>query len=270
LSVKGAGGVRRKDGKTMSVEKGEQWYGRHGDIKPENLLWFPKDPENDDDRGMLKIADFGLGRFHGLDSRSKVPPKTVAGTITYEPPELKLGTPVSRAYDIWSLGCLFLEFVTWLLMGAQAVHDFADARAEPFPSAPKMSDDSFFAVILENGEPTSAKVREGVKNWVRSLHQHERCTQLIHDLLDMVMNEMLVVDRDERTNATMLHRSFVKLQSRMNADMNYALQPMPWPKDATRDSAALPAEEVRADAQVDPSVPPLRRRLTVHFEGDVS
>jgi serine/threonine protein kinase len=259
LSVKGVGGIRLKEGKTMSVEKGEQWYGRHGDIKPENILWFSKDPEHDDDRGMLKIADFGLGRFHGLDSRSKVPPETIAGTVTYEPPELKLGTPVSRAYDIWSLGCLFLEFITWLLMGAKAVHGFADARAEPYPSAPKMSDDSFFAIIRENGEATSAEVRKGVVKWVRRLHQHEHCTQLIHDLLDLVMEEMLVVDRDERTSATLLYKAFLNFKKKAEENNEYALLPTPWPADEQADPP-----------QAGPSVLTLRRAPTVHFEDEDS
>lgn len=198
---------------------------------------------------MLVIADSGLGRFHGLGSRSKVPPQTIAGTVTYEPPGLKLGTPVSRAYDIWSLGCLFLEFTTWLLMGAEAVHSFADARAEPYTSAPKMSDDSFFAVILENGEPKFAVVREGVKNWVRSLHQHKNCTQFMHDLLDVVMKEMLVIERDERTKATDLHRTFLKFKEKTKQNIQYAFLPLPWP----------------ADSQTEDE-PPSQRKTMVRFE----
>jgi serine/threonine protein kinase len=48
LSVPGAGTIDIRLGKgkglgQLKVEKGEQWFGRHGDIKPENVLWFAKD-----------------------------------------------------------------------------------------------------------------------------------------------------------------------------------------------------------------------------------
>jgi serine/threonine protein kinase len=243
-----------KDGETMSVKPGEEWFGRHGDIKPENILWFSEDSEYRDGRGVLKLGDFGLGRFHGLESRSKVPPGTISGTITYEPPELKLRIPVSRAYDIWSLGCLFLEFATWLLKGANAVNDFADARAESNPSTPKMTDDSFFTVTQDM---SSADVREGVKKWVRGLHQHPRCSQLIHDLLNLVMKEMLVVERDKRKEATMLHNTFLEFTTKAGKNMAYALQPVPWPAGVEPLKVSAPTAGL--------SVSPVRRTMTVFF-----
>jgi serine/threonine protein kinase len=107
LSVDGPGNVRLQKDAKLSVEKSEELYGRHGDIKPENILWFQETPDTDDEAGILQIADFGLGRFHGRESRSNVHPDGVVGSPTYEPPECKLHRPVSRAYDIWSLGYLY-------------------------------------------------------------------------------------------------------------------------------------------------------------------
>ena len=37
-------------------------FGRHGDIKPTNLLWFP-DPTDSNGKGTIKICDFGAGEF---------------------------------------------------------------------------------------------------------------------------------------------------------------------------------------------------------------
>jgi serine/threonine protein kinase len=271
LSVPGAaaGGVRIKEGKTMSVKEGEEWFGRHGDMKPENMLWFSNDPKHVDARGNLRIADFGLGRFHGLDSRSKVPPQTITGTPTYEPPELNLRIPVSRAYDIWGLGCLFLEFVTWLLMGGKAVEKFSKERLEAsYHSMPNMTDDSFYSIIGgENGDPIFAVVRKGVLKWVARLHQHRHCTDLIHDILNLVMKDMLVAEKEQRKSAAELYKSFLGFKTKMENNIDYALQPTPWPADETQDT---PAEEVPADAQVDPLILPLRHRTTVHFERDIS
>lgn len=70
LAPNGPGGIREQDGATLQVEVGEERYGRHGDIKPQNILFFMNGKEC-----ILKLADFGLGRFHGRDSRSKVDPR---------------------------------------------------------------------------------------------------------------------------------------------------------------------------------------------------
>ena len=105
----------------------EYRYGRHGDIKPENILWS-NELDGIDGPGILQIADFGLGRFHGRASRSQVDPRTIASTPTYEPPEIALNQKVSREYDIWSLGCLYLEYITWRLGGYKLLEAFGNSR----------------------------------------------------------------------------------------------------------------------------------------------
>lgn len=99
MALEPDGGVRKPLDATLRVYNGEQWYGRHGDIKPENILWFKRD-EIRNDLGVLKIADFGLGRFHGRDTRSNIRPTYAHASPTYEPPECTLHIDVSRAYDI--------------------------------------------------------------------------------------------------------------------------------------------------------------------------
>jgi len=87
---------------------------RHGDIKPENILCF----QSITDSSMnLVLADFGLGRAHDrateLRARTTV---TVAVTMAYRAPESDMrGIVRSRLYDIWCLGCLFLEMAGWIL-----------------------------------------------------------------------------------------------------------------------------------------------------------
>lgn len=61
LNIEGAGGVRVQKGVQLSVKKGEELYGRHGDIKPENVLWFKYLDGIEDQNGVLQLADFGLG-----------------------------------------------------------------------------------------------------------------------------------------------------------------------------------------------------------------
>lgn len=67
-----------EDGASVRVRP----YGRHGDIKPQNILWFP----NPTDGGTLKLTDFGLAEFHTQQSRSNLPKSRIAATSpSYRP-----------------------------------------------------------------------------------------------------------------------------------------------------------------------------------------
>ncbi|TVY20106.1 Cyclin-dependent kinase 6 [Lachnellula arida] len=223
LNVPGAGEVRVKEDVKLSVRRGEELFGRHGDIKPENVLWFKESCESKDAMGVLQIADFGLGRFHGRDSRSKVPPDGVFSSPTYEPPECKLRHPVSRAYDIWSLGCLYLEFITWLLRGSAEIEGFSNFRGRDSPNS-GVNEDRFFTM---DEEGTGATVRDEVITWIDQLHCHERCSQLIHDLLDLTMKELLIIESKERSNAAWLFQQLKMYLRKAEKDKEYMLKAVP-------------------------------------------
>lgn len=111
----------------VQIQYNEDLFGCHGDIKPDNILWF-EDTEDFGEGGILQIAGFGLERFHGRDSRSSVNSCPVTRTSTYEPPEIALSKPVSRAYDVWSLGCVYLEYISWILGGPLLLETFGNRR----------------------------------------------------------------------------------------------------------------------------------------------
>ncbi|KAI3877597.1 hypothetical protein MKX03_037730 [Papaver bracteatum] len=73
----------------------------HRDLKTSNLLL--------NNRGELKICDFGLSRQYG----SPLKPYThLVVTLWYRAPELLLGAKLySTAIDMWSLGCIMAEFL---------------------------------------------------------------------------------------------------------------------------------------------------------------
>jgi len=78
----------------------------HRDIKAANLLISNK--------GVLKLADFGLARpiYLGLhESAHNYTNKVV--TLWYRAPELLLGeTHYNSSIDMWSAGCVFVDFLT--------------------------------------------------------------------------------------------------------------------------------------------------------------
>lgn len=120
-------------------------WGRHGDIKPENILWFQK---HDGLTDFLVLSDFGLTSFNTADSRSKVHHDAITGfTGTYRPPEFDLQSEISQSYDVWSLGCVFLEFVSWFLLGFNQTEDsFTNWRGHGGGKHTWYSEDTFFVV----------------------------------------------------------------------------------------------------------------------------
>ncbi|EEC71955.1 hypothetical protein OsI_04781 [Oryza sativa Indica Group] len=74
----------------------------HRDLKPQNLLV-------DKEKGILKIADLGLGRAFTVPMKSYTHEIV---TLWYRAPEVLLGsTHYSTGVDIWSVGCIFAEMV---------------------------------------------------------------------------------------------------------------------------------------------------------------
>lgn len=71
----------------------------HRDLKPQNLLI--------DSKGLIKLADFGLGRAFGIPIRAYTHEVV---TLWYRCPEVLLGGKrYSCGIDTWSIGCIFAE-----------------------------------------------------------------------------------------------------------------------------------------------------------------
>jgi serine/threonine protein kinase len=105
---------------------------RHGDLKPDNILYFKGgNPFCQGSKDTLVIADFGTSKQHKTDTKMRVDgTNTRATTPAYEAPEVdgKQTAPRSRRYDMWSLGCILLEFAVWLLYGQDGIERFCDVR----------------------------------------------------------------------------------------------------------------------------------------------
>lgn len=136
---------------------GHRDYGIHSDLKPENTLWFD---DREDKHGILVICDFGFTRFHGRDSRSKANP--VGVTDTYRAPEVDLGGGISRAYDVWTLACLYLEFTTWYLTGYKGVQNFAKKRVHGDQNGIIPGDTFFNFNTMEGVSKLSAIIKPSV------------------------------------------------------------------------------------------------------------
>ncbi|KAF9485324.1 Pkinase-domain-containing protein [Pholiota conissans] len=87
----------------------------HRDIKGSNILI--------NNRGELKLADFGLARFYQKRRRTDYTNRVI--TLWYRPPELLFGATVyGPEVDMWSAGCIMLELFTKkpVFQGVDEIH----------------------------------------------------------------------------------------------------------------------------------------------------
>ncbi|KAM7216462.1 Serine/threonine-protein kinase par-4 [Rhypophila decipiens] len=191
---------------------------RHGDLKPGNILRFKKSPpgssspvsgdggeeDEEDIIGTLKIGDWGLAKYHAVATELRGnATKTVHGTAMYEPPEvdpdLHLGVGdnkrLGRSYDTWSMGCIILEIIIWLIYGYDGVVDFeSDVRSHKAT----VSIPCYVVEVVKGSDPPryQAKVRPIVNSWINHLLKEELCgaNQALGQLLRIVQQDLLVVD----------------------------------------------------------------------------
>ncbi|KAK0726252.1 kinase-like domain-containing protein [Apiosordaria backusii] len=249
-------------------------FGHHGDIKPENVLWFPYNlgnldenihvhyPTNDNPsntRGTLKLTDFGLASTSAHRTVSRKPHSHFGMTYNYRAPECDIHgkhDPKGRQYDMWTLGCLYLEFVTWLIGGKALLDEFTQLRlwakasdAENpkkqfrldhyyggglFPNE-AMPSDTFFEIVEDDsleGQKRGgwkAIVKPAVTDFMSMLHSHPKCTKFLHDFLKMIEDGLLVVkqgDPHKRDRYTIqeVHAKLVNMNQRCET-LEYSCNP---------------------------------------------
>lgn len=106
-------------------------HGCHGDLKPQNILWFKQRSDIEKQQsslGHFKICDFGMSHFHETKSMANIETKDIGFSPTYQAPEMDVKDRLTQSYDVWSLGCVLLEFATWYLGGSEELMSFRRRR----------------------------------------------------------------------------------------------------------------------------------------------
>lgn len=164
---------------------------RHGDLKPENILRF----EDGTQMGFLRIADLGLAKHHfdatGLRDKNT---STRHGTPFYEPPEVFRNPKEarSRQYDIWSMGCVILEILVWLLYGTDALEEFINSMNQTFSNS-----SPYWALDEQSNE---VKVHPYVEACMDFIARDQECqgSTAIGDLLNIAKTKLIVVQLPPR------------------------------------------------------------------------
>ncbi|KAM0371428.1 hypothetical protein ACHAPZ_010339 [Fusarium culmorum] len=224
------------DGDRCSQDKD---FGIHGDVKPANILHFSQET-NRCRLGNLKVADFGLVTFHAHASRTMVNSQSAhAASQTYRSPEHDIGYFMSKKVDVWALGCVFSELMTWVILDNGSCQDYLEERKNElsFSGAVKNKapwhEDNFFLKHRLKKRPAErlyAAVKSGVsrimnKNrsiptctedpeevprlkvsvikWIDKLiceAQHNEGSEFLQEFLHFIRSDMLNPERIDRTD----------------------------------------------------------------------
>ncbi|KAI0438306.1 kinase-like domain-containing protein [Xylaria telfairii] len=188
------------DGKLNAVQT-ERRYGIHSNIKPTNILHFKQDGQISEQHsikvvrglGHLKISGFGLTTFHSTLTRQ---PRTGPRSATYRPPEFGLESALcSEKIDIWSLGCVMLQFLTWFIGGREALAEFNWKRLEETVyNGLKFREDNFFNITKSGGRTHKSSVQNHIEDLQREIGQNN----YLHDCLVLIRTKMLQIDPEKR------------------------------------------------------------------------
>lgn len=159
---------------------------RHGDLKPENILVFQRHNQP----AIWKIADLGLAKFHRDPTEKRFgPTSTRHGTFSYEPPEfLQDHQPTSRLYDIWSMGCIILQLITWLLYDLPGVDELTRRTHNPHQTGSTFWNQKY-SLVGWSGKV----VHEGVRSHMKKIVKDAAGSGAIRDLAEVVRDKLLVV-----------------------------------------------------------------------------
>ncbi|KAF7540978.1 hypothetical protein G7054_g965 [Neopestalotiopsis clavispora] len=207
--------------------------GYHGDIKPANILWFKDD-------NVLKLSDFGLSDFDTRHTRSRRPRANPCASPTYRAPEWDSpqGSVAGRSYDIWGLGCVFLEFITWLVGGWKLVDEFSKNRPSVDYGWERISTDCFFTTENPGTYGSHHVVKPAVTDWFQKLRGLPHCSEFVKDFLNLIENDMMVVidgnktKVQQRLDVRQVAAVLTEMAKRCSSDESYACCPAATPVDA--------------------------------------
>ncbi|GJD02502.1 Serine/threonine protein kinase [Colletotrichum higginsianum IMI 349063] len=202
---------------------------RHGDLKPENILHF-KDRgdkhESSGGRGILVMADVGVSRVHKQMTHLRIGPTTTrATTISYQAPETDTDPKVarSRAYDAWSIGCILLEHIVWLLYGLQGIEGFRKRReSKSFDGT--YGSANFYSLTISHLE-RRAEIHHAVEDAMDALQRDPRCQvgTALGDLLKLIREGLLKIDPQDRFKALEIQDAVERIVRDARPDSLYLL-----------------------------------------------
>jgi serine/threonine protein kinase len=147
--------------------------------------------------------------------------------LTYFAPDKEKSKKVSRPFDMWALGCVYLELMVWLFgFFDSKEHGFSTDRFD-CTAVDEKNKDSAFWTTTETGEHVEYELKSSVKGALRSLRDKE-CVELraFVEVVDVIER---LLDLDSKTRMTadeltkQLKRTIKQAQSDLEKDPMFYL-----------------------------------------------
>lgn len=192
------------------------------DIKPDNILVFIYQMNGKQtywfrlsDYSSANVVDFvesvsGQHRDSWRTNHKK-------STPNYRAPEFLSDEGISRPFDLWSLGCVFIELLTWFTEDFEALESFRRSRLQQVK--PDGIEDEGFWYTDEKGKNPKARVREVVKKKMADLL--DRCTGELKDIADIIP-ELLDINPKKRPTARELLERLKHLDTDESPPFDYS------------------------------------------------
>ncbi|KAI0410721.1 hypothetical protein F5X98DRAFT_384963 [Xylaria grammica] len=200
---------------------------RHNDLGPNHILHFHND-DNSSVCGTLVIAGFCQATWQTVPSEIRHDSdNTRASHPVYEPPEAMSAKPRLRRYDMWSVGCLFMEFAIWLLYGYDAIDKFRKLIRDqevPWP---------YRGAFYKSTEGRPMIIHPVVSRGFDALRNDPRCAKGtgLEDLVSLISNDLIVIDPEKRANAEKSRDKLREIVQKAEKDPSYLMKNVePTPK----------------------------------------
>jgi serine/threonine protein kinase len=134
---------------------------RHCDINPENNLWFREYYTGNSPslKDYMVIDDFSQTRFIAFHYRPQARAQDQDVPATYGAPVLHTHAVSSPRSDVWSLGCVLLEFTSWFVYGYdKGINAFTDSRLFDVLESEMLREDKFFSLWQRTSETKKSAV----------------------------------------------------------------------------------------------------------------
>lgn len=180
----------------------------HGDLKPENILIFSQPGSNP----IFQIADLGLAAFHiEAHTNMRMASGVGSGTSRYKPPEMEtmnLEVSRGRAYDIWSMGCILLEFLVWLTSGYDGLRKF-------------QSSTTYFWDLSRSG----SILHSAVEIYLDLAETELASSPVLSDVV-LLVKKQLLVQKPERVGAKKLRENLQRIRDKRDGSALSSLTPV--------------------------------------------
>lgn len=175
--------------------------GFHHDLKPQNILVFVSENLDGHEPAIsercLEISDFGAARINiilsqsGLESSNFSPQHSalVNGDPVYSAPDYTLDRKTSRPYDIWSLGCVFLEILLW-------AHGLSDSDLNDFDFDRMKSHNSRSTKFWHQDDRGKVILKKAVVERLKQLQNHCQDRGVFKHLVTLTARMLTITPKD--------------------------------------------------------------------------